>query len=231
MAEPEGPGKHRPRVCDTLSLADLGDTIGFREPGKDVYGFELTSEGFYNRAAVFTPELEEPEWDIKLKIQRQCVSIESGRLTRIDNQGAMLVSYVPNRKLEVTGQLHFYIIGTQKGVENPHLKAVTALPQDSTYLTKPPIGSIIYLELLLGDEIPKDFITVFPGLSLKWAAPSLVGIQITNPNGKAVARLAHKEEGISIKTEDIISINQINFYPNLGFVRLLFTTLPYLNCV
>ena len=152
--------------------------------------------------------------------------LESGRLTRIENQGAMLASYVPNRRLEVTGQLHFYIIGTKKGVENPHLTAVTALPKDSTYLTKPPIGSTLYLELLLGDEIPKEFISVLSGLSLRWAAPNLVGIQITNPNGKAVARLAHKEEGIYIKTEDIISMNQIYFYPILGFVRLLYSTLP-----
>jgi hypothetical protein len=176
---------------------------------------------------VFTPELEEPAWDIKLEIQRQCVYLESGgRLTRIENQGAMLVSYVPNKKLEVTGQLHFYIISVKKGVENPQLKAVTVVPQDLSYLSKPPNGSTIYLEVLLGDEIPKEYLTVLPGLSIKWAAPSLVGILITNPNGKAVAKLTHKEDGLSIKAEDIISIQQINVYPNLGFVRLLYATLP-----
>jgi hypothetical protein len=94
--DPERPGRHAPRQCSTLTLSDLGDTVGFREPADihKTYGFKTDDKGYYSRAEIPLGRPADDEWDVHLEVRRAVAYLEHNHmLVRLENLGKCLVSY------------------------------------------------------------------------------------------------------------------------------------------
>jgi hypothetical protein len=240
--EAEGPGKHKPRVCASRStLADLSDTRGFREERPaQVYGLELTKEGYYRRAPiVLASTRKEVEWTVHIELLPQYMDIEyippvtdlkdgvlqegEQRVIRIVNIGAMHLSYQTSDPLNMVGLVHHYGLLSQTTPAN--LKAVTMFSKDSELLKKPPKGSATYIELVLA-EAPLGFVEVLPGLSISWKKDkkALVALVITKPDNKYV--VASTSADVTVKEPSKISLTIIHCSPNYSFRRLLFSVFP-----
>jgi hypothetical protein len=243
MADAEGPGNHKHRVCASRStLADLGDTRGFREEGvpSQVYGLELTKEGYYRRAPIVLPTTrKEVEWTVHIELLPQYMDIEyippatalkdgvlqegEQRVVRIVNVGAMHLSYQTSDPLNMVGLVHHYVLLAQ--TTPAILNAITMFSKDSEILKKPPKGSAIYIELVL-DEAPSGFVEVLPGLSISWkkGKKALVALVITKPENKYV--VASTSADVTVKEPTKISLTMIHCSPHYAFRRLLFSVFP-----
>lgn len=251
MADPEGPGRHAPRRCSTLTLADLGDTIGFREPGDalKIYGLRLDSKGYYSRVPVDHPD--DDDWDVQLELRRGVTYLEHNTmLVRLENLGKALVSYqacktVIRGSQPVTTSQSFlkvfsprallYCVGATeiKAKTKLCLKANTEFDTDLAHLAKPPPGSTVYLELFIQPAAQTEPLTVLPGVSIKWGASTqgrYIALILTNSgaatereNGKWAARATEQDVVVELKE---VGVDEIIFGTTWAFVRLLFSSSP-----
>lgn len=249
MADSEGPGRHAPRICRTLTLADLGDTLGWREPGdaSEIYGFRLDGKGYYSRTAIAHPDVV--AWDIQLELRRGVTYTEHNHmLVRLENMGKCLVSYqacklfvkVANQPPIVTKQSFLKVVATKPlfyGITATEIKAKTKycmkarceFDADLVHLAKLPKNSTIYLELFLGTETPPaEPLPVLPGVSIKWNASAqarhIALILLRGEDGKWTGRT--NEEDVAITLLPDIGVDEIIFHPDYSFIRLLFSSGP-----
>jgi hypothetical protein len=247
MTDPEGPGRHAPRQCSTLTLADLGDTVGFREPGDlhTTYGFRLDPKGVYARVPI--EHSDDDDWDLQLELRRGFTYTEvGGMLVRLDNLGKALVSFQACKVITKTNQppsIHYqtflkvlspsafvYGVGAlevPKSKMKYCMRAVTEHTADLIVLDKPPAGSTIWLELIINPAAQTEAVQVLPGVALKWgpsAKPRHIAVVLqSGSDGKFVSRTTEQDIMAEVKE---VSVDEIICGVSWVFVRLLFTTTP-----
>lgn len=80
----------------------------------------------------------------------------------------------------------FYIVMTTTDAKaNVTITTTPTFEKDIQALTSPPVGSTIYLKIILGEASePKKWLEVLPVLKLQWVATMMI---IQNPPGKGIA--------------------------------------------
>jgi hypothetical protein len=247
--DPEGPARHAPRQCSSLTLADLGDTVGFRDPADlhKTYGFKIDDKGYYSRAEIPLWRPADDEWDIHLEVRRTVAYLEHNHmLVRLENLGIWLISYqackVVTRSSSQNPEVNYksflkvinakgFIYGMQATETKPRtrfcMKSITEFTTDLELLVKPPAGSTIYLELVLDAVAQTKSVSVLPGVSIKWATAAKARhtalVLTSGVDGKWISRATAQDVIVSVGA---VGVNELIFGSSFVFIRLLFSFDP-----
>lgn len=175
--------------------------------------------------------LKKPNWVVDLAITPSTVMMGVQHfVNKITNLGTELVSYAPSKKNGVllvqrenaSGDRHYYMsrYGDLRTEATVHLGII----QEFETAYKVNRNSTLYMEVFLL-EPPEDFITVIPGLNIKWGADNAnKHCIICVRGGEAFSKLT----GIQFQTRTNMAINKIMLPQNLQFkcLKLIEEVLP-----
>ena len=167
--------------------------------------------------------INQPNWKVDLSITPQNVFVgKQHRLKKIINNGAAFISYISNKKNSI--YLHekdneYYL---QRSNEvNFNINVFLEMLEEFRELNyKVNRNSTIVIDLFL-QRAPVDFLTILPGVKIKWTAAEEnkpVRIYIRGSSA-ATASLP----GVTFEINTPIKIDKIAFNPTVLFKRLLYT--------
>jgi hypothetical protein len=168
----------------------------------------------------------ETPWIVDIKLRTQYISLEpqgglESSLTRIDNAGQMILSYLSTveNALTISTFSGGYFIKSKRDITKPiFLKAQPEFTSDLYSLAKPSVTSVTKIELMLGKP-SKDWTAIIPGLKLKWKIEALFHIVITqNHDGKPISRVS--DPAVEVQLGSKYSISNIFIAPNTGLISL-----------
>ena len=167
--------------------------------------------------------IKQPNWIVDLSITPQNTFVgKQHRLKKIINNGAAFISYISNRKngIYVYEKDNEYYLQRSNEVGLSTAIFLEMLEEFRELNYKVNRQSTILIELFLLGPAPDEFLTILPGVKIKWTANEVnKSVKIYIRGSTTTASLS----GVTFENTPTIKIDKIGFHTSVLFKRLLYT--------
>ncbi len=197
-------------------LEDLSN-VDFKNVQQNVKYSLIKNEA--NKWLVIKP----PKWIVNLSITPQNAFVgKQHRLKKIRNNGTALIAYVPNKRnsiyVHVRDNEYYLQRSNEVNLSIPvHLEMLEEFREQNYKVNR---TSTVYIELFL--QAPStEFITILPGMKIKWTASEENKLCKICLRG---ADVTTNLPGVTFENRAPFKIDKIPFNPTALFKRLLYTS-------
>lgn len=172
-------------------------------------------------------------WLVDIRLAPPYVlSGRSHTIKKIINTGTMLASYTPWPKKDLllrrVGHAN-YCLSPRGGSKPASLHLITEFKEDGVVMRVPPVGSTIYLELMLLKR-QDAYVSILDGLKIRWSAKlenQTIGVIIKiSEVGQQHEIATTIEPGVRFEQSVTISLAQLFIEPYIRLRRLMFYPSP-----